>query len=241
MPCISPPELDDRQLLTYLDGEADHQAASHLERCPHCREKAHRLARLQNRVTAQLYRITCPPPAELGEYYLDMMPRDQAASVAQHLAQCPHCSRELAQLKDYLGELTSDLEFSPLERVRVLVARLVRGRWETGPLAAPALAPAYAGIRGEEEGPYVYQTDDVEVVIDVQDDTEQQDRKVLLGLVTGMDTRGLKAHLWQVDQLVTTASVDDLGNFVIPHLAPASYELILSGPEVEIHLQTLEI
>jgi anti-sigma factor RsiW len=241
MPCVSPPELDDRQLLTYLDGEADHQVASHLEQCPHCRERAHRLARLQNRLTAQLYRVTCPLPVKLGEYHLKMMSREQAAAVAQHLAQCPHCRRELAQLKDYLGELASDVEFNALERVRVLVARLVHRGWEGGRPPPPALAPAYLGVRGEEEGIYVYQTDDVEVVIDVQDDTEQQDLKVLLGLVTGMDTRGLRAHLWQADQLVTTASVDDLGNFVIPHLAPASYELILSSPEVEIHLQTLEI
>lgn len=248
MACASPPEPGDRELLMYIDGEAGQQVVAHLERCPHCREKARRLARLQGRLTARLYRLTCPSPMELGEYHLGVLPRDRAAAVARHLAECPHCSREVARLKGYLVELAPDLEPSPLEwvkeRVRVLVARLIGGGPEGGLLRRmkqAAMAPAYAGIRGGEEGPYLYEADDVQIAIEIQDDAERQDRKALLGLVTEIDTRELKAHLWQAEQLVTTVSVDDLGNFVVSNLVSGSYELILSGPEVEIHIQALEI
>lgn len=245
MTCVSPPELSDRELLTYIDGEADHRVVAHLERCPYCREKSHHLARLQDRLAAQLYRITCPSPVKLGEHHLGVLPRDQAAAVARHLAECPHCSREVAQLKDYLTELAPALELSPLERVkertRVLVARLVNGGLEAGLLGQPALAPAYAGVRGGEREPYLYQADDVQIAIEVQDDAEQLDRKVILGLVIGMELGGLKAHLWQANQRVAVAPVDELGNFVFPDLALGSYELILSGPEIEIHIQDLEV
>ena len=163
MACVSPPELNDRQLLTYIDGEADHEVVAHLERCPHCREKARRLSRLQDHLMTRLYRATCPPPVELGEYYLDVLPRDQAAAVAQHLGECPHCARELAQLKGYLAELATAEEPGPVERtrerVRVLVARLVSGGGEVGLLGRPALAPAYVGVRGKEGEPYLYQAD----------------------------------------------------------------------------------
>ena len=245
MTCISPPELNDRELLTYIDGEADHRVVAHLERCPYCREKSHHLARLQDRLTAQLYRLTCPSPVEMGEYHLGVLPRDQAAAVARHLAECPHCTREVAQLKDYLTELAPALELSPLERIkeraRVLVASLVNGRLEAGPLGQPALAPAYAGVRGEEREPYLYQADDVQIAIEVQGDAERLDRKVILGLVIGMEPGRVEAHLWQADQRVAVVSVDELGNFVIPDLAPGSYELILSGPEIEIHIQDLRV
>jgi len=218
---------------------------AHLERCLHCREKARRLTRLQDRLTAQLYRVTCPSPLELGEYHLGMLPRDQAVTVARHLAECPRCAREVAQLKDYLTELAPTLEPSLLEqvkgRVKVLVAHLVNGGLEAGLLTQPALAPAYAGIRGEEGEPFLYQADDVQIATEVQDDAERPGRKVLLGLVIGMDTSGVKAHLWQADQRLAVVPVDELGNFVIPSLAPGSYELILSGPEVEIHIQDLEV
>jgi len=245
MACVSPPELGDRTLLTYIDGEADSQVVAHVEQCPHCREKAHRLAHLQDRLTAQLYRLMCPPPRELGEFHLGLLPPAQASAVAQHLAKCPHCTRELAQLKDYLSELSPTLELGPLEqikeRLRVLVARLVSGGVEGSPLGPPSLAPAFAGVRGEEEEPRCYQAEDVQIVIGIQEDAGQPGHKVFLGLVMGMEPSGVKAHLWQAERLVTTVEVDRLGNFVVPGLAPGSYELILSGPEVEIHIQDLEV
>lgn len=241
MTCISLPEVPDRELLGYLDDEADERIAAHLDKCPHCRQRIRHLARLQDRLTARLYRFNCPSPEELGEYQLGVLPRGQVAAVASHLADCLHCTREIAQLEEYLDELTPDLEFSTLERIQVLVAQFVgKGRGTTS-LESMAPAPAVVGLRGEEQGPQLYQAGDVQIVIEVQDDAERQDRSVLLGLVTGVDTHELKVHLWQADQPVTTASVEDIGTFVIPNLAPGSYELMLSGPEVEIHIQALEI
>ncbi|RME44392.1 MAG: hypothetical protein D6791_13280, partial [Chloroflexi bacterium] len=153
MVCAYPPELDEVQLLTYVDGEADRRVAAHVAQCSHCRERAERLARLQHRLTARLYRITCPPPEELGEYHLGMLPREQMAAVARHLDECPYCTQEVAQLREYLSELAPALELRPIERarerVKVLVARLVdRGLGPALP-GQPAPAPAYAGIRGE--------------------------------------------------------------------------------------------
>jgi hypothetical protein len=249
MTCVSPPELNDRELLTYLDDEADHQVVAHLEQCPHCRERARHLAHLQDRLTARLYRLTCPSPHELGEYHLGVMPDDQAAAVAQHLAECPHCAGEVAQLKDYLAGLAPSLELGPLERiknqvkgrVRVLVARLVSGGPEGDPLGRSALAPAYAGIRGEGEGLYIYQADDVQIAIEIQDDAEQPGHKTILGLTMGPETSEGLAFLWRAEQRIAVVPVDKLGNFVIPALAPGSYELFLGGPEVEVHIQELQV
>ena len=245
MPCVSPPELNDRELLAHIDGEADRQVEAHLERCAHCRERAERLARLQSRLMAQLYRITCPSPEELGEYHLGVLPRDRAAAVARHLARCPHCIREVAQLKDYLAQMAPTLEPGPLERfreqARVLVARLIGVRPGGSLLKRPALAPAYAGVRGEEEGPYIYQAGDVQIAIGVQDDAERPGRKVIFGLVTGMDTGEAQVHLRQAGQRVAVVPVDELGNFVLPNLAPGTYDLVLTSPGVEIHVQELHV
>ena len=239
MPCVSPLEPDDGELLAYVDGEAGPDLVAHIDRCPHCRQRAARLARLQNRLTAGLYRMACPTTEELGEYHLGALSPDRAAAVARHLTECPHCTRELAQLQEYLGELASELEFSPLERVRVLVAQLVFGEQGVPGVGRPA--PAYAGVRGEEEGPLLYHADDAQIALEVQDDAGQRDRKLLLGLVTGLETRQLEAHLWRGDEPIITVPVDELGNFVIAGLVPGRYELILSGPAVEIHIQDLDV
>src|SRR5690606_12728269 len=138
MSCVLPPELEDRDLLAYLDGQTTRRVLAHLEQCAHCRERANRLAQLQTQLTAHLYRADCPQPAELGEYHLNLLPAGRAAEVAAHLAGCPRCRQEVAQLQAYLGSLAPDLEPGLLdiarERVRVLVAQLVSG-WAPGGLA----------------------------------------------------------------------------------------------------------
>jgi hypothetical protein len=241
MACVLPQELADRELLAYLDGEAGHQVVAHLEQCPHCRERAEQLAQLQGRMTAELYRIMCPSTMELGEYHLGLLPGDQSATVTRHLTECPHCSGEVAQLKGYMGELAGDLEFNLQEQIRVLVAQLVgsgEGRDRPG---APTLAPAFAGVRGGEEGPRLYQAGDAQIVIEVQDDASQPGRKALLGLIMGIETRELVGHLWLGDRPVAQAPVDELGNLAITNLAPDRYKLILKGPDLEIQIQDLDV
>lgn len=241
MACAYPPELSEAELLAYLDSEADNQVTAHVEQCPHCRQRGQRLADLQGRLTAALYRVTCPSPLELGEYHLGVLPRERMAAVSRHLEGCPHCSREVAQLQAYLGELAADLEFSPRERIKVWVAELIRGEGGRDRPPALVLAPAAMGLRGEERGPRLYQAGEAQIAIEIQDDVQQPGRKTVLALVTGVATHSLVGHLWQAGQRVAEVPVDELGNLIIAGLVPASYDLILSGPGTEIHIQGLEV
>jgi hypothetical protein len=240
MACSLPPELDVSELLVYLDDKTDREVAAHLEQCPHCHARAQRLAHMQDRLTAGLYRVTCPSPTELGEYHLGVLPRDQGVAVARHLTDCPHCSREVAQLTGYLDELAADIEFGPLDRIKIWVAELVGGTGADRP-GTRALAPAFAGIRGDEEGPRIYQAGDVQIAVDVQDDATQPDRKMVLGLITGIELHELTGHLWLAGEHVAKSAVDDLGNLIIGNLEPGDYLLILSGSDLEIQIQDLDV
>ena len=143
--CVFPPELDEKQLLLYLDGEANKEILSHLERCDYCREKAETLDRLQKRLTTRLYRLTCPPPIELGEYHLRMLPASQMLVVAKHLRECPHCTQEIAHLAGFLSDLAPAPADSLLGKAKVLIARLVGG----GELTfTPTAALPYASLLG---------------------------------------------------------------------------------------------
>jgi hypothetical protein len=244
MACISPPGPADIDLLAYLDGEPDDRVVAHLAQCPHCRERAQGLARLQGYLTARLYRFDCPPAAELGEYHLGLLSSDQAAAIVSHLALCPHCAAEIAQLEGYLADLAPDLDRGLLERaaghIRVLVARALKGGVSLDVLVQPA--PALAGLRGDEGDSLIYEADEAQVVIEFHRDPDQPERMTILGLVVGLDDpHQLEAHLWHADQRVTSVTVEDLGNFAIPGVSPGSYELILGGPEVEIHIQDLKV
>ena len=236
------PELGDAQLLAYLDGEAETEVVMHVEQCAQCSERARQLAQLQGHLTSRLYRLVCPSSTDLGEYHLGLLSQEQAGAVGRHLAECPHCSREVAQLRSYLGDLAPDVEFNPLERVRILVAELVRGIQNLGPTPAFAPSPAFAGLRGDEEdGPRVYQAEEYQVAVEIQRDAQRQDRFSLLVLVSGGDASGLEAQLWQEDLLISAVAVDELGNLYISNLAPGRYELLLSGRKVEVQIPELQI
>lgn len=246
MTCVSPPELSDGDLLAYLDGEADTHAKKHLENCPSCRERAQRLARRQSDMTARVYRFDCPSPLELGEYRLDVLPADRAAGVARHLATCLRCTQEVAQLEGYLADLAPDLEMNPWERagerLQVMVARLVSGGARGDFLAQPA--PAYAGLRGREEQslPLTFEAEAIQIVLDIQADPARPGRQTMLGLVVGVDDPPVhRVYVWKDNWRVTAVPLEETANFVIPDLAAGRYELILSGPGVEVHVQDVPV
>ncbi len=235
MPCASPPELSDTQLLRHIDGHVDAAVVAHLAICASCRQRAGAIARLQHGLAGYLHRLDCPAPGELGEYQLGLLPRQQAASVAAHLIECPHCQGEIAQLQGYLVDLAPDLELGLLERARVLVARLIGGGVASSPLG---LAPI--GVRGGGDEPYVYEAGDAQIVLTVEAD-EQPGQHTLLGLVIAAEPHELLAQLWHAEQLVASAPVDAAGNFILPGLGSASYDLVLRRDNLEIYVRDVQV
>ena len=160
--------------------------------------------------------------------------RQRALQIQNHLAECPHCRTELAQLRSFLKEVEPDLKISLAERVRVWLAELL----PSGIAGGPALA---FGLRGDENGVHFYQAGEAQITLEVQDDPAALGRKSLVGLILGNEVAELQAHLWRQEQAVTSARVDELGNFTLSGLEPGKYELFLSGPDVEIQIKDLEI
>lgn len=103
MKCITSPALEDTQIVSYMEGEADAVVVAHINECGFCRERAERWTLLQNGLKKQLYRVTCPTSMELGDYHLKLLPAPQALIVAQHVRECPLCRREVADLEDFVG------------------------------------------------------------------------------------------------------------------------------------------
>lgn len=204
---------------------------------------------IEKRLAAQLYRATCPTVDELGEYHLNMISGEQATTIKRHLSGCPHCRAELVQLQTYLADLAPDVEHSLGERIQIWIARLI----PAGTMGGGALQPALA-LRGQDNGPLMYEAGDAQLSLEVQDDPEKLGARVILGLLIGVETvetpalsgdlrpqAEVMAHLWQAAQKVAQVPVDKYGNFVFTGLPPGAYELIVSGPDFEIHVQKLTV
>jgi hypothetical protein len=220
------PEITDLHLLMYLDGVADAQTKNLIEEEGDYRMRLDTLRGFQQELHSQLFRVTCPSSLELGEYHLEVLRPQRANAVKQHLLTCPHCSREYAILEK---------TFAPgwIERV---VATLVSGGKPTGfqPLT---LAP---GLRGGSDA-YFYEAEGAQIAIEVKEDSQNPGRKVLIGLITGMDAREYEVSLWREERQFATAAIDTFDNFVIRNLETGEYELFIRGPRVEIQVQTFMI
>lgn len=101
--CTRPPALSDIELSMFLDQEADHAVVSHLNGCPYCLARANALGHTQHDLKGQYYRHSCPEPELLRDYEFGLLEPAESVQLSQHLALCPHCSREL--LKYFQADL----------------------------------------------------------------------------------------------------------------------------------------
>src|ERR1700752_4362357 len=99
--CSLPPALDDLALIAAIDGEAGADVMAHLRDCPYCAERAHGFSELQDLLRKQLYRMFCPTSFDLAAYQQGMLDGGQGAIIANHLKECPHCTREFNQLQQF--------------------------------------------------------------------------------------------------------------------------------------------
>jgi hypothetical protein len=217
MKCITSPALDDIQIVSYVEGEADDRVVAHIKECLFCSERANRWTLLQNRLRKQLYRVTCPTPVELGDYHLRLLPAPQMLVIAQHVRECPLCRREVADLENFLDDLAP--EVSLLGAARVLIARLINGN--TGESAPPV-----AALRGETKGPITLEADGIVIVLDIQPTNAGQVN--ILGQVAADNQdqwTGARVEIRQGNELQFSTTVDDLGTFQAQGIMLGSKEL----------------
>ena len=97
------------------------------------------------------------------------------------------------------------------------------------------------GLRGDSGTgqAYDFQAGEARITIEVQENAQGQ--KTLLGLVLGINQQDLTAALWQQGERLQQVAVDELGNFVITDIPSGEYDLIVSRPDEEYHLQSLKV
>lgn len=238
MTCISPPEPEVRLLMAFLDGEIDPETALHLKQCNYCRNRVETLVHEQNILTSRLYRISCPPTEELGDYHLRMLSAPQMLVVAQHVRECPHCTREIDQLEEFLSDLAPASEINLVERAKVLIARLVSGQEGSTAPGEPSFA-----LRGENKGPITYEADGIVIVLDIQPVNEENAN--ILGQVAADDQdlwTGSIVTLKQAEEAQTTGSLDDLGAFRFEQVSSGSIQITISSPHgMDVQIPNIDV
>ncbi len=238
----NPNKIDDRQLLAYLDGEADKETAGRIEASEEYLQRARELAQMEKRLKAQLFRVDCPEAMELGEYHLGLLNRKRSKVIKQHIKECPHCARELDQLRAFLQEGMPQEKETLLNGVKVLIARLLGETQQSSTQGGLALSPAYISLRGESRGPMTLEADGVLIMLDFQ---PTEDRKVNILCQLAADDQvkwtGANIELRRGGMILLKSKLDDLGAFRGEGLDPGLIELTITSSEGTIILANFEI
>jgi hypothetical protein len=236
--CRCPPALDDLALIAAIDGEADGTTLDHLRNCPHCARRAHDFDELQQLLRQRLFRILCPSSDELAACQQGWLDARRREEILDHVRDCPFCSGELRLLIEAAQAAPT---ITPINRLRRIIAVAL-----TPPMGSP-FGPAYGALRaGRYAGQYAYRAENLELTLDIQRISGHPGRLALVGmllneegLVGGMSRA--TASLLSEDLVVSSATLDDLGSFVLEDVAPGDYSLSLRLPDIEVVVEALTL
>ncbi len=210
----------------------------------------------KTKLKAILFRHFCPTEMELGEFRLGLLETQQQDEIASHIESCSHCQKAIIQIDEAVSlplapEEQADTQHnktpSPAERIKIFVINL---------LAPPSdiLMPSSLrlALRGQDDEmkTQLFQIGSFMVALSFERDVSQLDKYNLIGDVSVIEEMEReanfhfwKAYLWQEDVLMEVVPLNEGGDFLFAGIQSSNepYELIISSPTAEIHLQHLQI
>jgi len=215
--CVDPLELEEGELMAYVDGQSDEKVEAHLARCPYCAAQVATYRRTAAVLRAALHRLSCPSPEQLGLYQLNLLPAGERLVLSRHVRECPHCARELEELAR-VGDSPS-----LLERLRQAV-----GVIEAVLLPTPRLQAV--PLRGTLPALQRFRAEGVDVHISVQPGHSRGARTVMGRLVShgggeaSLPAPGLEVWLMRGEE-AWAASVEAGGIFTFEGVEPGEYSV----------------
>ncbi len=273
--CLNPMAPNDEELLRYaLDGEAlSEQAKEHLDSCPICQQRMALYTEANAFLTSQLYRSQCPSPAKLTDYCapvaLNLLSNDERMSIAEHVASCPLCSADIANIRRDLNAtdlfpeaestgLASIVSFSPKATVRRLVATLQTQRPQLVTRSSESSSSANGGASSGISWPKHYKADTLDISLHLS--RSGNGEMMLLGLFTSTDPQqnteafeGYSVDLYpspmeqqamqngHTPTPLLTTKVDDLGNIVFKAVPVGTYSMLVHLPDIEITIEGINV
>lgn len=235
--CIAPNEIEEGDLLAYLEGHASATVVAHIARCPACAAEVAALRSAATRLIAALDRAACPDLDDLLLYQADMLPCDRRQWLHRHIQDCAHCQQELAQLAVPPNAPT----LTPVvERMAQTGRRILTGLLQP---AAPALALAF---RGHASRQYTYQAGDYQLILAVLPPPVDEDVWQLEGQLIGYDAASfagtaITVSVQQAGMVVMQDTLDEFGFFAGDRLAAGTYTLQIDLPDTQILIEDFSI
>ncbi len=201
-------------------------------------------SRFEKWLMKKLHRVACPDTLELSEYAGGMLSGTELMQVKTHLEACPKCRQELMFLTTFIDEeIVPEIKKSQLDSQPVSIRRLIAILQQPVDFGfGGQMAIGGMRLRGTVGDQLIYQVDDVQIVIDIQRDPEDQNLRVIYGLVLGLEEEQPVEITLRRDELpIADTALDEIGNFSFDGLAKGEYQVLLKSEAVEVEINELKI
>jgi len=209
---------------------------------------------IENKLKAIMYRHDCPSKMDLGEYDLGILISPRREEITLHAVTCPLCQADLVQIRQFMAispideppvKLKKEAKLPLIEKIKIVVVDLVSP--PANLQISTSLQPA---MRGEENDMLtrVFQIESYIIALSLMKDLSSWQKQQIIGDISPAsgseeNFRNWTIYLWRAGKLLATSPVDRDSHFFFEDIQVENkpHELILSGPEVQIHLQNLQM
>jgi anti-sigma factor RsiW len=225
--CVDPTAVQDWELEAYLDDDAGSHVAEHLKICSACQAKLVEIELFERRWRRTLHRFDCPPPDVLRDFAWGFLPQERRDQVKAHLAQCPLCKTELADLDELVKVEEEDSLESLLDRARRLAkeARLTIAR-----LLSPTALLMVPALRGKTQEVLLFDADGLALSVNLEQ--EETGTFTLFGqILSAEESVSPESYARLTAQRAQFApvrvSLDEHGGFALPNIPAGVYQLVV--------------
>ena len=200
--------------------------------------------------TAALFRFDCPTTDQLRDYLWQDLAGTQRAQIDLHMAGCPHCSAELATLRQLV--LTTPSTVTQVVAPQTNLAQRLQAWWQNAAdnfqlavaqLVTPTPGVALQPLRsdGRATAMLLYETASVDISLMIERDGGKGHQ--IAGQLYTTDTVATGSfQLWHATSAtMKEGKIDENGTFHIAELTTGDYQLILRLATQTVVIPTLNL
>lgn len=242
--CIQPDEIEDSDLVAYIDGEALPATIAHIEACAFCQQEVNQLLRVDLLLREAAYRENCPEPDELWLYTNGMLYSEKVQTLSLHIEECRYCQQDVQQLGTAVFNYDSPAQPADASATSWLSSLRATGKEILQAIVQPPLQPGIV-MRGEADESVVYRVGSFQVVLSKEAAAPAAESWQIEGqLINEEEPDALlngTAIAWHGDEIVARTEVDEVGYFQFANLRSGQYNIYLELANILLSLPDLTI
>jgi hypothetical protein len=242
--CIAPNEIEDIDLLAYMDGEATPAVAAHIAACRFCQQELEAFLQVDFLLRQAAYRRACPESDVLWQYANHQLEQAQMQSLSPHVARCAYCQQDLRQLAAAVFVSPGPMPQAKSSAAPYLGRIQGAGKQILRAIIQPPLQPA-AALRGQTEDQNIYRVGAYQIILSKETAITTANVWQIEGQIINEQAPHTPMSgnivLLRDDDIVARTEVDEVGYFELINVTSGQYNMYIDLANVLLFISDLTV